>query len=87
MQFLHQDRRMVHRDIKPANLLMNLRGEPKITDFGISTGLDHSLAMVSKGRASWKLHEGLSSVGEWPQRCLVSPLQLIVASVWAWTTH
>lgn len=47
MQFLHLDRRMVHRDIKPANLLLNLNGEPKITDFGISTGLDHSLAMCA----------------------------------------
>ncbi|CAI7906591.1 unnamed protein product, partial [Closterium sp. NIES-54] len=47
MQFLHTDRRMVHRDIKPANLLLNLNGVPKITDFGISTGLDHSLAMCA----------------------------------------
>ncbi|CAI5471933.1 unnamed protein product [Closterium sp. Yama58-4] len=48
MQFLHSERRMVHRDIKPANiLLLNLNGVPKITDFGISTGLDHSLAMCA----------------------------------------
>lgn len=39
---------MVHRDIKPANLLVNLKGEPKITDFGISAGLENSIAMVSK---------------------------------------
>lgn len=38
---------MVHRDIKPANLLVNLKGEPKITDFGISAGLENSMAMVS----------------------------------------
>lgn len=38
---------MVHRDIKPANLLVNLKGEPKITDFGISAGLENSIAMVS----------------------------------------
>lgn len=37
---------MVHRDIKPANLLINLKGEPKITDFGISAGLENSVAMV-----------------------------------------
>ncbi|KAL1541491.1 Mitogen-activated protein kinase kinase 3 [Salvia divinorum] len=35
------------RDIKPANLLANLKGEPKITDFGISAGLEDSVAMVS----------------------------------------
>lgn len=38
---------MVHRDIKPANLLVNLKGEAKITDFGISAGLENSMAMVS----------------------------------------
>lgn len=40
-------RHLVHRDIKPANLLVNLKGEAKITDFGISAGLENSVAMVS----------------------------------------
>ena len=44
---MHGDRHLVHRDIKPANLLVNLKGEPKITDFGISAGLENSMAMVS----------------------------------------
>lgn len=47
LHFLHAHRHLVHRDIKPANLLINLNGEPKITDFGISAGLDHSMSMVS----------------------------------------
>eukprot|EP00249_Psilotum_nudum_P011742 c23354_g1_i2 orf=282-1841(+) len=47
LQFLHCVRHLVHRDIKPANLLVNLNGEPKITDFGISAGLDNSIAMCA----------------------------------------
>lgn len=49
LSYLHGVRHLVHRDIKPANLLVNLKGEPKITDFGISAGLENSMAMVSDG--------------------------------------
>ncbi|CBI34873.3 hypothetical protein VitviT2T_022404 [Vitis vinifera] len=45
--YLHGVRHLVHRDIKPANLLVNLKGEPKITDFGISAGLENSVAMCA----------------------------------------
>ncbi|KAF7113371.1 hypothetical protein RHSIM_RhsimUnG0134100 [Rhododendron simsii] len=46
LSYLHGVRHLVHRDIKPANLLVNLKGEPKITDFGISAGLENSMAMI-----------------------------------------
>eukprot|EP00899_Mesostigma_viride_P012887 jgi/Mesvir1/2159/Mv16672-RA.1 len=47
LNYLHQNRHLVHRDIKPANLLLNLKGEAKITDFGISAGLDNTIAMCA----------------------------------------
>ncbi|XP_027126229.1 mitogen-activated protein kinase kinase 3 [Coffea eugenioides] len=47
LSYLHGVRHLVHRDIKPANLLINLKGEPKITDFGISAGLENSIAMCA----------------------------------------
>ncbi|KAJ6800054.1 mitogen-activated protein kinase kinase 3 isoform X4 [Iris pallida] len=45
LNYLHSERHLVHRDIKPANLLMNLKGEAKITDFGISAYLDNAVSM------------------------------------------
>lgn len=45
LSYLHGVKHLVHRDIKPANLLINLKGESKITDFGISADLDNSIAM------------------------------------------
>ncbi|KAG7017780.1 Mitogen-activated protein kinase kinase 3 [Cucurbita argyrosperma subsp. argyrosperma] len=47
LSYLHGMRHLVHRDIKPANLLVNLKGEAKITDFGISAGLENSMAMCA----------------------------------------
>mmetsp|Transcript_32042 Transcript_32042/g.75521 ORF Transcript_32042/g.75521 Transcript_32042/m.75521 type:complete len:299 (+) Transcript_32042:173-1069(+) len=41
--YLHRERRLIHRDIKPSNILLNSRGEVKISDFGISTQLANTL--------------------------------------------
>ncbi|WVZ64703.1 hypothetical protein U9M48_014187 [Paspalum notatum var. saurae] len=46
LRYLHEVRHLVHRDIKPANLLVNLKGDTKITDFGVSAGLDNTMAMI-----------------------------------------
>ncbi|KAK3278951.1 hypothetical protein CYMTET_13147 [Cymbomonas tetramitiformis] len=45
LEFLHNKRHMVHRDIKPGNILMNLQGDAKITDFGISAGLESTMGV------------------------------------------
>ncbi|XP_078431970.1 MAP kinase kinase 6 isoform X2 [Wolffia australiana] len=42
--YLHNVKRVIHRDIKPSNLLVNHKGEVKITDFGVSAILASSMA-------------------------------------------
>lgn len=34
---------MIHRDIKPSNLLVNHKGQVKITDFGVSAMMASSI--------------------------------------------
>lgn len=46
LDYLHRVRHLIHRDIKPANVLVNLDGEVKITDFGISTALGSTLGLA-----------------------------------------
>ncbi|XVF49868.1 hypothetical protein PTKIN_Ptkin04bG0050500 [Pterospermum kingtungense] len=40
--YLHHERYILHRDLKPSNLLINYRGEVKITDLGVSKILTSS---------------------------------------------
>lgn len=55
--FFYNVRYLVYWDIKLVNLLINLNGELKIIDFGISLGFDNLIVMVSN------VFEGVVNVG------------------------
>lgn len=42
-----QTRKMLHRDVKPGNILHNLKGQVKLTDFGISTNLNSTVGVAA----------------------------------------
>ncbi|EPS64762.1 hypothetical protein M569_10015 [Genlisea aurea] len=45
--YLHHEKHILHRDLKPSNLLINHRGEVKITDFGVSAIMKGTAALAN----------------------------------------
>src|SRR5262245_17743558 len=50
--YAHEKVGVIHRDLKPQNLMIDERGELKITDFGIARVASDSLSRISVGKVS-----------------------------------
>lgn len=56
LSYLHE-RKIIHRDIKPQNILLNLQGQVKLCDFGVSGEAVNSLATTFTGTSFYMAPE------------------------------
>jgi serine/threonine protein kinase len=48
LDYAHNRARVIHRDLKPTNLIVNQRGDLKVSDFGIARSLGDSMSMLTR---------------------------------------
>ncbi|XP_060719007.1 serine/threonine-protein kinase/endoribonuclease IRE1-like [Tachysurus vachellii] len=66
LEYLH-DEKIIHRDIKPANILIDVEGNVRLADFGISRTINQAASYVYTTRAGtrgWEATEILNGGGK-----------------------